>query len=140
MSEGREFETWDRNAPASFRAGCFRISRLKDMRMALTHQNDSPSAATIYLFGQKRTRDIEAPQVFLHSYRFPAGRRAFREQLGSYRKQIQAFKLEGGGAFSSGLLSIEQVDSMYVHGAFRVRSGRVVYSIRLDTGGTYCNR
>ena len=87
-----EFDTWAKKSPATFRAGCFRITRLKDMRMALSHRIDSPSADTIYLFGQKRTRDVESPQIFLHSYQLPEGQQAFQKELSFYRKQKQAFR------------------------------------------------
>lgn len=94
------------------------------MRMAVSHEKDSPSADSIYLFGQKRTRDVESPQIFLHSYELPASRQAYQKEFSFYRKQRQAFRLDGGDTFDSGLLSIKQVAPTYTHEAFRTRDGR----------------
>ena len=119
-----EFETWAKTSPTSFRAGCFHITRLKNMRMALSHRKESQYADTIYLFGHKRTRDVESPQIFLHSYHLPSGRKMYQKELGFYNKQRRAFRLDGGITFDSGLLNIEQVAPAYIHKAFRTRDGR----------------
>ena len=123
-SDAYEFDSWTKDAPASFRAGSFRVTRIKTLRMSLWHRKYSPVTDTVYLFGQKTAQDLESPQVFLHAYELPAAKDEYLKERRFYERQKRTFKLAGGDKFDPSLLAIPQVASDFRHEAFQTRDGK----------------